>query len=62
MKSIIAGILRNQAEILRKGLINIPHNFHLIERVLPNGLPGSISYAMVIKELEIMADELDSKE
>jgi len=54
MKSIIAGILRNQAEILRKGLINIPHNFHLIERVLPN--------AMVIKELEIMADELDSKE
>ena len=62
MKSIIAGILRHQAEILRRGLGYNMRNFYLVEMVLPNGLPGSISYAMVIEELENMADELENEE
>ena len=62
MKSIIAGIFRNQAEILRRGLGDKPFNFYLVEMVLPNGLPGNISYQMVIKELENMADELENEE
>jgi len=62
MKSIIVGILRNQAETLRRGLVNMPLNLHLIESVLPNGLPGNISYAMVIEELENMAHQLENEE
>ena len=62
MNYIIAGILRNQAETLRKGLVNIPHNFHLIERTFPDGLPGNISFAAVIEELEKLAGELESEE
>ncbi len=62
MKNVIAGILRNQAETLRKGLINTPHNLHLIERTLPNGLPGNVSYTEVIEELENMADEMENEE
>ena len=62
MNSIIAGILRNQAETLRGGLVNMPHNLHLIERVLPDGLPGDVSYNEVIEELERFADDLESEE
>lgn len=62
MKSIIADILRNQAETLRAGLVDIPSNLHLIEGVLPDGLPGNISYQMVIEELENMAHQLENED
>ena len=62
MNFIIAEILRNQAEALKKGCLNPLQNLHLIERVLPDGLPGNISYVMVMKELEKLADKLESEE
>ena len=62
MNFIIAEILRNQAEALKKGCSNPPQNLHLIERVLPDGLPGNISFAAVIEELEKLAGELESEE
>ena len=62
MNFVIAGILRNQAETLRKGLIDVPHNLHLIEYTFPNGLPGNISFAEVIEELERLANELENEE
>lgn len=62
MKSIIADILRNQAQTLRKGLGDLPYNLYLLETVLPDGLPGDISYEMVIEELEKLAHQLESKE
>jgi hypothetical protein len=61
MKSIIADILRNQAETLRKGLGDLPYNLYLLETVLPDGLPGEISYEMVIEELEKLAHQLENE-
>ena len=62
MNSIIAGILRNQITTLQRSFENLPHNLYLIDYVLPDGLPGNISYAMVMEELEKLADELENEE